>query len=590
MNEFPMYTINQCDIFKYQAGFGGRFSCVRPTQDCLDIKDLKNYFLEYNYYNNYNIICYLNTKENIKNKQCGIIKGNLYNKKLEYRFCPIYKKIKYKELISKTPISEINVYPFQKLRLIKNSPSCKNFPRAVFFSVPASIFDEFKNQTNINVLINDINNINKDVQYDGITFEQKDKKYYVTYEACDDYYSRESVWKVLNHSGIIRSFSHLNSHNLLLKNPDRDDLEEIGMLPIFQKIYSYPNFKVISHKDLTYLNYYNMRENFPKDFDYMPESYAYPENKTIIKNKFKNYKLDENDLWLIKPKTGSLGAGIYIFENLKKTPDVYLLSRYISNPHLINKLKYDFRIYVLITGLFPLKVYLYKEGMVRFSTEEYDLDKNHINELYRHLTNVAINEKNKKDYKKAVNADTDEGSKWSLQVYQNYCKKNNIDYNHIRKQMGDIAIKSLISVLDQLINKMKENGSKDRNHFKLFGFDYLLDDNLKVHLLEINDRPSLIMGDINDRKLKPQLVADCLNIIGIIPFSHDYKDDFETYDKYNIKDEMEDNVKNSICEFGRPRGRFDLIFPLKENINYYKQFFSTEYKENTLLWKYILDN
>ena len=49
MNEFPMYTINQCDIFKYQAGFGGRFSCVRPTQDCLDIKDLKNYFLEYNY-------------------------------------------------------------------------------------------------------------------------------------------------------------------------------------------------------------------------------------------------------------------------------------------------------------------------------------------------------------------------------------------------------------------------------------------------------------------------------------------------------------------------------------------------------------
>ena len=228
--------------------------------------------------------------------------------------------------------------------------------------------------------------------------------------------------------------------------------------------------------------------------------------------------------------------------------------------------------------------------MVRFSTEEYDLDKNHINESYRHLTNVAINENNKKNYKKAVNADTDEGSKWSLQVYKKYCKKNNIDYNHIRKQMGDIAIKSLISVLDQLINKMKENGSKDRNHFKLFGFDYLLDDNLKVHLLEINDRPSLIMGDINDRKLKPQLVADCLNIIGIIPFSHDYKDDFETYDKYNIKDEMEDNVKNSICEFGRPRGRFDLIFPLKENINYYKQFFSTEYKENTLLWKYLLEN
>ena len=115
-----------------------------------------------------------------------------------------------------------------------------------------------------------------------------------------------------------------------------------------------------------------------------------------------------------------------------------------------------------------------------------------------------------------------------------------------------------------------------------------------MHLLEINDRPSLIMGDINDRKLKPQLVADCLNIVGIIPYSHDYKDDFETYEKnYNNNndiDEVEDVVNSSICEFGRPRGRFELIFPLKENINYYKQFLKKEYKENTLLWKYIMKN
>ena len=156
--------------------------------------------------------------------------------------------------------------------------------------------------------------------------------------------------------------------------------------------------------------------------------------------------------------------------------------------------------------------------------------------------------------------------------------------------MGDIAIKSLLSVLDQFYDKMIENGTKDRNHFKLFGFDYLVDDNLKVYLLEINDRPSLLMGDINDRKLKPQLVADVLNIVGIIPYSHDYNDDFETYDKYSSLNEVQDNVNSAICELGRPRGRFDLIFPLKENINYYKKFFRREYKENTLLWKYLLNN
>ena len=596
LNELYLYTVNKCDIFKYQAGFGQGFSCVRPQQDCIDINDLQNYFLEYNIYNNYNVKCYLNTKENIKNRQCGIIYGNLVNKKLEYRFCPSYKQIKDTSLyLSMTPIPELDAYPSQTIKLIKNSKSCPSgYPRSIFFSVPSSIFDEFKKQTNIKELINEINNINKDVQYDEITLSKKDKKYFVTYEAYDDYYSRESVWKVIQNSGVIRSFSHFNTHNLLIKNPDKEELGEMGMIPTYQKIFSYQNFKIISHKDLTYLNYYNMRKKFPNDFDYMPETFAYPENKNLIEEKFNNYKLDENDLWLIKPKTGSLGEGISIFENLSKTPDVYLLSKYISNPHLINKLKYDFRIYVLITGLAPLKLYLYKEGMVRFATEPYTIDKNHLNELYRHLTNVYINEKNKKIYKKAVNADTDEGSKWSLQVYENYCKKNNINYNHIRKQMGDIAIKSIISVLDQFLDKIKENGTRDRNHFKLLGFDYLVDENLKVHLLEINDRPSLIMGDINDRKLKPQLVADCLNIVGIIPYSHDYKDDFETYDKnYNNDnniDEVEDVVNSSICELGRPRGRFELIFPLKENINYYKQFIKREYKENSLLWKYILKN
>ena len=594
INEMIVYTVNQCDFIKYQAGFGGRFSCVRPTQDCIDVKDLDNYFLEYNFYNDYMVKCYLNTRENLKKKQCGVIYGNLNNKKLEYRFCPSYKLIEDNSvLISQTPIPELKAYPTQKLKLIRNSDACpKNYPRSVFFSVPPSIFDEFKATTNTEELIEEINAINKDVKYDEIVLDQKDQKYYVTYEAYDDYYSRESVWKVLNYSGVIRSFSHFNTHNLLIKNPDEDDLKQMGMIPIFQKMFSYTNFKIISHKDLTYFNYYFMKKDFPKDYDYMPETLGYPENKTIIEKRFKNYKIDENDLWLVKPKTGSLGDGIYIFEKLSKTPDVYLLSRYISNPHLIHKLKYDFRIYVMVTGLAPLKLYLYREGMVRFATEEYTLDKNHLKELYRHLTNVAVNEKNKKDYKKAVNADTDEGSKWSLQVYENYCKNNGIDYNYIRKQMGDIAIKSLLSVLDQFYDQMKENGTKDRNHFKLFGFDYLVDEDLKVYLLEINDRPSLLMGDINDRKLKPQLVADVLNIVGIIPYSHDYKDDFETYDKYSNNDlnEVQENVNSAICELGRPRGRFDLIFPLKENINYYKKFFRREYKENTLLWKYLLNN
>jgi len=47
------------------------------------------------------------------------------------------------------------------------------------------------------------------------------------------------------------------------------------------------------------------------------------------------------------------------------------------------------RIYVLISQARPLKIYLYKEGIVRFSTEKYDT--NYIKNVFSHLTNSSIN-------------------------------------------------------------------------------------------------------------------------------------------------------------------------------------------------------
>jgi tubulin polyglutamylase TTLL5 len=42
--------------------------------------------------------------------------------------------------------------------------------------------------------------------------------------------------------------------------------------------------------------------------------------------------------------------------------------RYIDNPMLIDGYKFDLRIYVAITSMHPLRVYIYKEGLARFAT------------------------------------------------------------------------------------------------------------------------------------------------------------------------------------------------------------------------------
>ena len=593
-NEFQYMTLPKCDLFKFEQGINKNFHCLRVSQDCVDKKIKNEYFVEYGIDKEKDgqVKCYLNTKENIKNEQCGIKYGNLLYNEFKLYFTPAFKQIKENLLLAKRNIPELNLYKNQTIKLLKNPPSCKiSTPRTVFFQVPPDIFDKEKNNTNIAPLIHELEEMNKDAEYEQITLGEKDKNYFVTYEAYEDDYKRESVYRVLNYSGIIRSFSDLYSHNLLIKNPQPKNLAEIGYIPSLQKLFSYNNFDVIAYKDKTYYYYYLMRQQFPYDYTYMPETYSYPKERSEILKKFKNYKLSKDNLWLVKPKKASLGKGIKIFHKLDDTPNDYIITKYISYPHLINKLKYDFRIYVLITGLSPLKMYLYTDGLVRFTSEEYSLDLNKLDELYRHLTNVAINTKNKNTYKKAVNADTEEGNKWSLQVYKAYCEHHGINFKKIWEQMADISIKSILAVRDLFMKTVKQNGTKDKNHFKLFGYDFLVEEDLKVYLIEVNSRPSLIMGDINDLKLKPQLIADTLNIVGITPYSHDYKDNFQSYDYngYDINeedlDDNEDGVNRALCEFGRPRGRFELIFPLKNKVNYYKKFYKGDLTADEMLWE-----
>ena len=69
-----------------------------------------------------------------------------------------------------------------------------------------------------------------------------------------------------------------------------------------------------------------------------------------------------------------------------------VVQRYMSRPFLIDGLKFDLRIYVMIAGTDPLRIYVYNEGLARFCTEPYQTPKSdNLDNKYMHLTNYAIN-------------------------------------------------------------------------------------------------------------------------------------------------------------------------------------------------------
>ena len=73
----------------------------------------------------------------------------------------------------------------------------------------------------------------------------------------------------------------------------------------------------------------------------------------------------------------------------------YVAQRYVAKPYLIDGLKFDLRIYVLVAGSDPLRIFIHEDGLCRLATEEYEPPvQSNLNDLCMHLTNYAINKNN----------------------------------------------------------------------------------------------------------------------------------------------------------------------------------------------------
>jgi hypothetical protein len=64
----------------------------------------------------------------------------------------------------------------------------------------------------------------------------------------------------------------------------------------------------------------------------------------------------------------------------------------LPRPLLLRGYKFDLRLYVLVTSLWPMTTYLYTEGLARFCSVPYKTPKKgNMHNTQMHLTNYAIN-------------------------------------------------------------------------------------------------------------------------------------------------------------------------------------------------------
>lgn len=131
---------------------------------------------------------------------------------------------------------------------------------------------------------------------------------------------------------------------------------------------SIPGSRSLGNKDQLWTNLSRMMKKFGQEYDFMPRTYILPREIHKFECAWQKYRVGST--WIVKPPTSGHGRGIRVINQWWEIPKWHsmIVQRYISRPRLINGSKFDLRIYVLVTSVNPTRIYIYKEGLVRFAS------------------------------------------------------------------------------------------------------------------------------------------------------------------------------------------------------------------------------
>uniref|UniRef100_A0A7E4VLN6 Tubulin--tyrosine ligase-like protein 5 n=1 Tax=Panagrellus redivivus TaxID=6233 RepID=A0A7E4VLN6_PANRE len=321
---------------------------------------------------------------------------------------------------------------------------------------------------------------------------------------------------VLSSYGYLQCSRRNNDVNLIWSNTHLSQSVLRTFLP-WQRINHFPRSVGITKKDLLHQNLSLMCTKFPIGFDFFPKSYIFPDDKAILLAKVAGSTTMKPHI--SKPAASSRGRGISILNKPSELSAIIcderskvLVSEYITNPLLVDRKKFDLRIYVAVMSFHPMIAYMFNDGLARFAVGEYTEEIGDWDDVSKHLTNYSLHKNNKDFIKNNDAADEDVGHKWTLSGLLRNLAASGHDTKLLMIRIEDIVVKTLLSIQSQVAAASRAAGLAPNSCFELFGFDILIDTDLKPWLLEVNLSPSLACDAPLDSVLKTKVICDTLNL------------------------------------------------------------------------------
>ena len=234
-----------------------------------------------------------------------------------------------------------------------------------------------------------------------------------------------------------------------------------------------------------------------------------------------------NIQWIVKVSRNSHnGKGLILVDQAKAqelldslqcpTADMLIAQRYVENPFLINKKKFDFRAYLVIASMDPLMI-LYHDGFVKISLDDYDAESS---DLTSHLTNTKVAE----NKVKALNVTEEERKEllkdqgWSFSHFEEYMRQT----HRVDATWMDSVRAYLKQTMFHLVRMNLDKLLRHPQVYELYGLDFLLDTELHLWFIETNLTPSIGSTTEEKKAVNVKLIRDLLDLEFALQYGGDF--------------------------------------------------------------------
>jgi Tubulin-tyrosine ligase family len=306
--------------------------------------------------------------------------------------------------------------------------------------------------------------------------------------------------------------------------------DEFSQMKALQRVNYMPGTGSICRKDKLHDSLVEFKRKFGEESaDFWPPGFRLPAQSAEFERWWRNAESRSLDtgFWILKPPFASCGRRIRLATCMEEVLDdgedgawlrknVPLAQRYVEDPVLVDGFKCTLRIYVALTSMDPMRLYVYPEGLVRICSRRYTLDKASFADPFRHLDSIDVNEANVAHFEQSVDPTIAnvEGlrmlvSQWAAWL----ADERGLDVADMWRQIHDIVVKSVASAEPCIAHWARKSVKKRHNAFDLFGYDILVDQQFKCWLLEINHTPSLSPHTKMENRVKIAMLRDLVRLV-----------------------------------------------------------------------------